>query len=70
MKAQTFLAWCKRMNIKKASELVALTDWSRNRCQLLMNDAEAGKSVQIKKSDDLAMSALAQGLKKWSDYDR
>ena len=70
MDAQDFKRWLDQMQITKASELVEAIGWSRIHAQKIMSAVKSGEPVNLKKVDELAMSAIAQGLKKWSDYER
>ncbi|WP_319498099.1 hypothetical protein [uncultured Cohaesibacter sp.] len=70
MNAQDFQRWLDVMKITKATQLVETIGWSRIHAQKIMAAVKSGESVTLKQVDELAMSALAQGLRKWSDYDR
>ncbi|MCV6548298.1 MAG: hypothetical protein OIF56_13630 [Cohaesibacter sp.] len=70
MDAQVFQNWLDHMGLKKGTDLTRTLGWHRNHAQKIMKAVKAGEAVELKKVDELAMSALAQNLKPWSDYDR
>ncbi|WP_316860887.1 hypothetical protein [uncultured Cohaesibacter sp.] len=70
MEAQDFLFWMERVGIKTGLDLEKTLGWSRVTAQKNLAAAKSGELVTLKVVDELAMSAIAQGLKKWSDYDR
>ncbi|MCE8536082.1 hypothetical protein KBY27_01285 [Ruegeria pomeroyi] len=70
MKAQDFLAWTKATGLTTARQAYEELGASRNLVQQWYADAEAGKDVTIKRHVALAMTAIAQGLKPWDEYER
>lgn len=65
MTAQDFLDWMDKMNVTKAVEIVGLLGIGRNPAQGYLNDAKAGRDVELKRAVALAMSACAQNLQPW-----
>ncbi|MCV6548542.1 MAG: hypothetical protein OIF56_14890 [Cohaesibacter sp.] len=70
MDAQVLQNWLDHMGLKKGTDLSKALGWNRNRAQEIIKAMKAGEAVELKKVDELAMSALAQNLKPWSEYDR
>lgn len=57
-------------HIKSGADFAAALDLGRNQAQRTISAIKRGEDVTVKKTVALAMSALAQGLKPWDDYDR
>lgn len=70
MKAQDFMAWTEATGLTSARKVAHELDASRNLVQRWFVDAKAGKDVEIKKSIRFAMTAIAQGLRPWDEYER
>lgn len=67
MQAQDFLDWMEAMGFRKATQVADALDMSRNLAQRWVKSAQAGDDLEIKRSVALAMSALEQNLKPWSE---
>lgn len=70
MKAQQFQEWMHRTGCRSAADVVRLLDIGRNTAQAMVAEAEAGQDLQIKRTVALAMTAVANGLRPWDDYER
>lgn len=70
MKAQDFQAWMERMGIRFGADVERLLGVGRNQAVAWVTTAGLGKDVPIKKSVALAMTALANDLKPWDEYER
>lgn len=70
MKAQDFLDWMKLVGAKSAADLITTIGLSRNTAQVLVQKAKEGEDLTLKRTVLLAMSAVAQGLKPWDEYER
>ena len=70
MKAQAFTDWMQATGHKTAGSVGEALGLSRNIAQRIVADAKSGADLDLKKTVELAMSAVAQGLKPWGDYER
>jgi hypothetical protein len=70
MQAQDFLAWMDAVGARFAADVVEKLGISRNTAQEWLALAKDGQDVPVKRVVALAMSAVAQGLKPWDEYDR
>jgi hypothetical protein len=70
VKAQDFLSWMQVTKCKTAADIVRTLDVGRNIAQGWVASAEAGEDVAIKRTVALAMTAIANGLRPWDEYER
>lgn len=70
MKAQDFLLWIEKTGISRAGDFATSIGVGRNQAQAYYAAAREGQDVEIKRPVALAMSAIAQGLKPWDEYER
>ena len=70
MKAQQFQEWMHRTGCRSAADVVRLLDIGRNTAQAMVAEAEAGQELQVKRTVALAMTAVANCLRPWDDYER
>lgn len=70
MKAQDFLAWMDAVGIKTATDVGRTLGLSREWSRRYVVAAKAGEEVDMKLSTRLAMTALANGLRPWDEYER
>lgn len=70
MEAQDFLDWMDKLNIRKASEIVAILGIGRNQAQTYVTSARAGKSLDLKHTIALAMTAAAHDFPAWGEKER
>lgn len=70
MKAQDFRDWMDATGNQKAIEVADSLGLSRNVAQRIVADVKAGEDIEVKRTVQLAMSAVAQKLKPWGDYQR
>lgn len=70
MKAQDFLSWMQVTGCKSAADIIRTLGVARNIAQVWVASAEAGEDVAIKRTVALAMTAVANGLRPWDDYER
>jgi hypothetical protein len=70
MRARDFLAWMETVGARFAADVVEKIGVNRNTAQEWLALAKDGQDVPVKRSVALAMSAVAQGLKPWDEYDR
>jgi hypothetical protein len=70
MKAQAFRAFLEKQAIRTAAKFAELTGVNRNTSQEYFALADAEQDVPVKRTVALAMSAIAQGLKPWDEYER
>jgi len=70
MEARDFLRWMQAVNARFAADISERLDINRNTAQQWLALAKEGKDVPVKRTIALAMSAVAQGLKAWDEYDR
>lgn len=70
MTAQEFLNWMETVGFHKAVQVSDALGISRNNAQEIVADVKAGRDIKVKRTVALAMSAIAQGLKPWDEYER
>jgi hypothetical protein len=70
VKAQDFLSWMQVTGCKSAADIIRTLGVARNIAQGWVASAEAGEDVAIKRTVALAMTAVANGLRPWDDYER
>lgn len=70
MKAQQFLDWMERADCKSAVAVGEALGLARETARKLVADAKAGKDVSVKRPVALAMTALANDLRPWNEYER
>ena len=70
MKSQVFLDWMGAVGARFAVDVAEILGLSRVTATNLVSAAKAGHDVEVKKTVALAMSATAQRLKPWDDYER
>lgn len=70
MKAQDFLNWMAATGTKTGKEVSERVGLHRTTAQDLVALAKSGEDLPIKRTVALAMTAVAQGLKPWDEYER
>lgn len=70
MKAQDFLAWMDATGNTSALAVAGALGMARETARAMVSDAKAGNDVHPKRAVQLAMTALANNLRPWGDYDR
>lgn len=70
MKAKRFLDWMSATGNTSAADLVRALDLGRNNAQDMVAKARAGEDIHIKRAVALAMTAVANGLRPWDEYER
>lgn len=70
MKAQDFLSWMDAVGARFGTDVMDILGLSRNTATQLVTAAKAGQDLDIKRTVALAMSATAQKLRPWDDYER
>lgn len=70
MTAQEFLSWMDQCGFKSARQVEEAVGWGRNAAARHVAAAKAGQDVDVPRYVALAMSAIAQGLKPWNEYQR
>ena len=70
MRNQDFKDWLQTTGIKSGAHLSNTLGVGRNQAQRAIAAAKLGEDVTVKKTFALGMTALAQGLKPWDDYNR
>ena len=60
----------KHTGCRSAADVVRHLGVGRNHAQGMVAAAEAGADVEIKRTVALAMTAIANGLRPWDDYER
>lgn len=70
MTSQQFLAWMEHSGCNNAVAVGEALGLARETARKMVAEAKAGKDVPIKRSVALAMTALANGLRPWDEYQR
>lgn len=70
MKSQHFLDWMDRCGIRYATDVGTELGLSRETARKMVEAAKAGQDVPMKRTVSLAMTALANSLKPWDQYER
>lgn len=70
MKAQHFLDWMERAGCNSAVAVGEALGLARETARKLVADAKAGRDVAVKRPVALAMTALANNLRPWDEYNR
>ena len=70
MKAQDFLAWMDATGNANAVAVHKSLHIARETARVMVEAARDGRDVSVKPTVALAMTALAQGLKPWDEYER
>lgn len=70
MKSQDFLDWMDRCGIKYATDVAAKLGLARETARKMVEAARAGHDVPVKRTVALAMTAIANSLRPWDEYDR
>lgn len=70
MKAQDFRSWMNAVGATYGTDVMEILGLSRNVATQLVTAAKAGQDVEVKRTVALAMSATAQRLKPWDEYER
>lgn len=70
MKAQEFMEWMRLTGCRSAADVVRQLGIGRNQAQQMVAAAEAGADIDAKRTLALAMTAIANGLRPWDEYER
>ncbi len=70
MKAKEFREWMQRTGCRSAVDVVRHLGIGRNQAQDMVAAAEGGADIDVKRTVALAMTAIANGLRPWDDYER
>ncbi len=69
MEADIFRTWLDTTGTKTARKLTEQLGWSKQKAERIMQSVKANEPAKVNQVDELAMSAVAQGLRKWSNYE-
>lgn len=64
------MAWMDAVGARYGVEVMEILGLSRNTATQMVTAAKAGEDVEVKRTVALAMSAAAQKLKPWDEYER
>lgn len=70
MMAQEFLDWMAKCDLKTARSVEAALGLGRNAAARYVASARSGEDLDLPRYVRLAMSAHAQGLRPWDEYQR
>lgn len=70
MQAQDFKRWMQQTGCRSAADVVRHLGIGRNQAQEMVSASEAGCELEIKRTVALAMTAIANGLRPWHEYER
>lgn len=70
MNAKDFIAWMDATGNTNAADIVRTLGIGRNHAQEMVAAARAGQDISVKPTVALAMTAVANGLRPWDQYER
>lgn len=70
MKSQDFLAWMETTGNTSGVAVAEALGMARETARVMVAEAKAGNDVHPKKTVQLAMTAIANNLRQWGEYDR
>ena len=70
MTAQRFDAWRETVGARFAADFVRLLGVHRSVAEPWLTLAKAGADAPVRHPEAFAMSAIAQGLKPWDEYEK
>lgn len=70
MTARDFLDWMDHCGLRTARAVEAALGLGRNAAARYVAAAKAGEDIDLPRYTRLAMTAHAQGLKPWDEYER